>query len=105
MRTHTPPPQHPYAHPYTLTYACFSQIAYFALLDISLLLPVSRDETDEAMRIFHKYGTVIAFFSLFECCIQTTQKLCEQLIHMYISTESDEVMRVFHKYGNVVAFF
>jgi len=42
---------------------------------------------------------------LFECFIQTTQKLCEQLIHMYISTESDEVMRVFHKYGNVVAFF
>ena len=33
-------------------------IAYFALLDISLLLPVSRDEVDEALRLFHKYCQV-----------------------------------------------
>ena len=59
--THAPPPTPIRTPIHTLTYACFSQIAYFALLDISLLLPVSRDETDEAMRIFHKYGTVVAF--------------------------------------------
>jgi hypothetical protein len=33
-------------------------IAYFALLDISLLLPLSRDEVDEALRLFHKYCQV-----------------------------------------------